>query len=200
MVACMRQGLTERGITEIVAVADHISGLSQAGATLLLEPDADQAVEGPNAATVRPPDSADDSRLAALWREIQEREGRRLGLDRLPNFWRLLGHDYLYLRATWRKELVVMAAGELDEEAKQVMALTVAAVNQSRYFTAYYTRILRQRGYNDRQFVRIAAMADHFTCFNRLTTGLDVDRGQQDPSWGRTIPEQASAPDGTRRS
>ena len=197
MVACMRQGLTEHGITEIVAVADHISGLSQAGATLLLEPDLDRAVEESTAATVGLPDGADDPRLADLWREIQEREGRRLGLDRLPNFWRVLGHDYLYLRATWRKELVVMAAGELNEEAKQVMALAVAAANHSRYFTAYYTRILRQRGYGDRQFVRIAAMADHFTSFNRLTTGLDVDRGQQDPSWGRTIPEQARAPEAT---
>jgi hypothetical protein len=194
----MRQGLTERGITEIVAVADHVSGLSMAAETLLLEPGRDGSVNDPGAATVGLPEAADDPRLAGLWREIEAREGPRLGIKGLPNFWRLIGHDYLYLRATWRKELVVMGAGELDEEAKQVMALAVAAVNRSRYWTAYYTLVLRARGYGDRELVRIAAMTDHFTSFNRLTTGLDVDRGQQDPSWGpRTVAEQAQTPAAT---
>jgi hypothetical protein len=36
-------------------------------------------------------------------------------------------------------------------------------------------------------------MADHVTCFNRLTIGLDVDRGPKDLSWGGAVPDQGRA-------
>ncbi len=168
MAAVLRLGIGERGVTEIMAISEHVSSLCAGAAALQLPPDVPQRQGPPPAAPERPPQAAGEclDEVAAWSRE-------HLGLDRAPDFWYLLAHQPRFLQATWAKDRLVLGPGRLDEAAKLCIAFAVAAFWQSPYWIAYLTERLRRRAALDEAaLVELTASVMHYVSFNTIAHGM----------------------------
>lgn len=164
----LRLGVGERGVTEIMAISEHVSSLCAGAGALQLAPDVPELPGAPPAAVGEPPPGAAESCLA----EIQDWSRVHLGLDRVPDFWRLLAHQPRFLQATWAKDRLVLGPGRLDEPAKLCAAFAVAACRQSAYWTSYLTHRLRRSGLGDRALVELTASVMHYVSFNTVAHGM----------------------------
>lgn len=180
----------------MLALTDHYSGLAKAAQALLLAPDLMRPVPDAGAALVElVEEDAADERTRALYGEIRLRLGERLGIDRVPNFWKAIAHDYDYLAATWHKEEVVSRPDRLDARTKAAVALSVAMVNGSRYFIEYNLLAFRRLGAGTRDVVQLAALVDSFTAFNKVADGMRIDLESREgrPARFRGAPAEATA-------
>ena len=151
----LRLGHDERTITEIMAVAEHVAGLTAGAAAMRLSPDVPEG-EQP-AAALGPPSQPVGDALGVL-AEIGRWAEAALGTARAPAFWRVLAHQPRLLAATWAKDRLVLGAGRLDAAAKACIALAVASFRQSPYWIAYYTALVRSaRGFGERELVELPA-------------------------------------------
>ena len=67
-------------------------------------------------------------------REIYEEIKAQLGIDFVPNLYRVMALKPEYLEANWEKVKAVMVAeGKLDRLTKEVIAVAVSAVNACHY-------------------------------------------------------------------
>lgn len=67
-------------------------------------------------------------------KEIYEEIKSQLGIDFVPNLYRVMAQKPEYLEANWNKVNVVMAAeGKLDRLTKEIIAVAVSAVNSCHY-------------------------------------------------------------------
>lgn len=176
----MRQGWNERFVTELVAATEHVTGLNKVAMGLLIEPDIMDAVRGggtPGVASllVVTPGQVPRGLAPGLWSDIQERERERLGVERVPGVWRVLGLNPRYLDATWRKDRLVLSDGTLDATTKLAVALAVSMTNGCRYFIEYYATALRRRGFGDHAILEIMGVVDHYNCLNKLADGMQIE-------------------------
>jgi len=163
--AVLRLGIGERGVTEIMGVSEHVSSLCAGAAALQLAPDVLERREpAPGAAGEPAPSTA-----AECLEEIASWSRENLGLDRAPDFWRLLAQQPRFLQTTWAKDRLVLSPGRLDESAKLWIALAVAAFRQSAYWIAYFTELLRRRAaYDQSALVELTAAVMHYVSFNTV--------------------------------
>lgn len=73
---------------------------------------------------------------AATWkvRTVYEDIRATLGLDFVPNLYKVMAAKPDYLEATWNKTKAVMVApGKLDRLTKEIIAVAVSAVNACDY-------------------------------------------------------------------
>jgi hypothetical protein len=166
--AVLRLGVGERGVTEIMAVSEHVSSLCAGAAALQLPPDVpERQGEGP-AAAVQPPAAGGE-----CLEEIAEWSRENLSLEGAPAFWQLLAHQPRFLQATWEKDRLVLGAGRLDEQAKLCIAFAVAAFRQSAYWISYYTELLRRRvAGHDRALIELTASVMHYVSFNTVAHAM----------------------------
>ncbi|MED5420425.1 MAG: hypothetical protein VYD01_03115, partial [Pseudomonadota bacterium] len=94
----MRLGVDEQGVTELVGIAELVSGLNKVAFGLMLE-DSDGAK--PLLPYPADEDLAESARSVLV--EIAETESRRLGRDGIPSIWRLLARNRHYVVAAWKK-------------------------------------------------------------------------------------------------
>ena len=169
MAAVLRLGVGERGVTEIMAISEHVSSLSAGAAALQLAPDVpERRGAAPQAAGEPPPTAA----IECL-DEIVAWSGEHLGLERVPDFWRLVAHQPRFLQATWAKDRLVLGPGRLDEPAKLCIAFAIAAFRQSVYWIAYFTQLLRRRAACDEAaLVELTASVMHYISFNTVAHGM----------------------------
>jgi len=67
-------------------------------------------------------------------KEIYEEIKSQLGIDFVPNLYRVMAQKPKYLEANWNKVNAVMVAeGKLDRLTKEVIAVAVSAVNSCDY-------------------------------------------------------------------
>lgn len=67
-------------------------------------------------------------------RELYEDIKTALGIDFVPNLYRVMGSDPEYLSANWeRVKAIMVAEGKLDRLTKEVIAVAVSAANGCRY-------------------------------------------------------------------
>ena len=67
-------------------------------------------------------------------REIYQDIKSQLGIDFVPNIYRVMALKPEYLEANWNKVKAVMVAeGKLDRLTKEVIAVAVSAVNACHY-------------------------------------------------------------------
>jgi len=171
----LRLNGTERGVAEVAAVAEHVAGLTATAAAFDLPPDVpDRGVDGTALVPLLDETSAPDA--AATLSEIRGWAKDALGVDHIPAAWRALAHHPRLLESTWRKDRLVLGAGVLDELVKGCAALAVAQFRQSRYWIAYLTHALRQRGcLDDRGVVEVAGAVMHYVSFNTIAHGMRLD-------------------------
>ncbi|MBI2323765.1 MAG: hypothetical protein HYU87_02210, partial [Chloroflexi bacterium] len=136
----LRLGATEQGITEILAVAEHVTSIAAASEGLRLRSDAPRPATGPATELVdwtRPAPVEAESVLA----EIAQWTRDVLRMDHVPAFWRTLALRPRLLEAVWRKHRLVLGEDELEADLKAAVALAVAMNAHSAYWTGYFDQL-----------------------------------------------------------
>jgi hypothetical protein len=150
-----------------MAVSEHVGSLCAGATALQLASDVPERL-GPPRPHEEPPATAREQ-----LDEIAAWSSERLGLDRVPDFWRLLAHQPHFLQATWAKDRLVLGPGRLDENAKLCIAFAVAAFWGSQYWIAYITELLRRSAKtNTATRVELAASVMHYVSFNTVAHAM----------------------------
>jgi alkylhydroperoxidase family enzyme len=176
-VGALRQlGTAELGLTELVGVVEHTYGLARLAGALLVESDLRREIP-PEAASLLGLPHGDELEAAAreVLAEVRIVECGLTGVDRVPNLWRVIASNPAYLRATWDKHKVVMAAGELSLGEKQIVALGVAMQAGSRYLVERLTRTLQRAGRSLADILEVASVVDHENCLNLVAAAMQLD-------------------------
>lgn len=169
----LRLGLTEKGVTEILAVAEHTVSLCAGAEGLRVPCDVPVVSDRSDSPIVPPLDDAHLGDAAPTVAEIAAWAHEHLGIDRAPAFWRVLAHQPRFLESTWAKERLIMSNGELDAAAKLCTALAVAMFKQSPYWTSYLAHQLRHDAdLDDAALVELTAGVMHYTSFNTIAHGM----------------------------
>ena len=188
MVAVLRLGATERGITEIMGAAEHTVSIAAAAAALRLRADLPERVASDRAlidASVTPPH---ESRRALD--EIATWSNEILRVEHVPAFWRALARKPRLLEAVWARHRLVLGAGELGADLKLAVGLAVAANKASDYWTAYFSQWARTSlGFDDETFVEISGAVLHYTAFNTISHGMMLQAPHRDISAAAFAPE-----------
>jgi len=175
VVAVLRLGLRERGVTEIMAIAEHVASVVAAAEGLRLRPDVPREAAGDATELIdarrEPPGEARQT-LA----EIASWSKTELGIDHVPIFWRALASRPRLLASVWAKHRLVLGAGELDRSAKRAIALAVAMNKRSPYWTGYFAQAGRSiAAFDDDVILEIAAATLHYASFNTISHGMMLD-------------------------
>src|SRR3954469_2232589 len=100
-------------------------------------------------ATVAPvPEEGATGKVAAIYADIKKTKG----LDRVPNFWRVLATNPDHLELVWTRLKALMqpeAASRkvrLDPATREIIALAVSATNGCAYCVNSHTAALRKLG------------------------------------------------------
>lgn len=172
MVAVLRLGATEKGITEILAVAEHVTSVANAAAGLRLRPDVPSEPLPPATELIdlTRRGSEEAERVLA---DIAAWSATALGVARAPAFWRSFAAKPRLLEAMWQKHRLVLGADELGADLKTTVALAVAMNGHSDYWTSYYAQLGRvAHGFDDETIVEVAGAVVHYTAFNTIAHGM----------------------------
>jgi len=188
----LRLGATEQGITEILALAEHVTSIAAAAAGLRLRADV------PRPATDRRTELVDLSRAPSLdaertLAEVADWAREALQIDHVPAFWRTLARKPRLLEAAWAKHCLVLAPDELSGELKAAVALAVAMNAHSDYWIAYFDHYGRVRaGFDDDVVVEIAGAVMHYVAFNTISHGMMLEAPHHDIVASDFAPETPS--------
>jgi len=118
----LRLGATEKALTEMVAIGEHVVGLTVTSFGLRLEPQL--ALSGLADVTTNLPDEDEplDVTIAAWAKD-------NLGTAGVPAYWQILRPQTKFRQAHWRVHELILGAGELDAKAKGLIALAVASIS-----------------------------------------------------------------------
>jgi hypothetical protein len=172
----LRLGVSEQGVTEIMAVAEHVMSMTALAEGFRLRPDVPTQPDGP-ATEIVPPLALEDAGPATeTLREIQRWAQSVLGIEHVPAFWRVLARHPRFLSSTWAKNCLVMSAAQIDEATKACIALAVAMNAHSPYFTAYLNPWVRRvANLDDNGLVELGAAVMHYVSFNTIAHGMMLE-------------------------
>ncbi len=129
-------------------------------------------------ANVRPVSEEEASgKVAAVYDDIK----RVKGIDRIPNFWRVLATNPDQLELIWTRLKALMhpgAAGrasKLDPLTRELIALAVSATNGCAYCINSHTAAARNFGCDDEMLGEALAVAALFNTTNMLAEGYQVE-------------------------
>lgn len=133
---------------------------------------------GGRVATVTPvAEEAAVGKVAAVYADIRKTKG----LDRVPNFWRVLATNPDHLELVWTRLKSLMhpeAAGRtspLDPTLREVIALAVSATNGCAYCVNSHTAALRKLGMNAEALGEVLAIVGLFNSTNAIADGYQIE-------------------------
>lgn len=181
----LRLGLTERGVTEILGIAEHVTSLAAAAEGLRLRPDVPLEPSDPRTELLGPAtDGAPALGAIASWTQAQ------LGIGHVPGFWRVLARRPRALEAVWAKHELVLGAGELDARTKAFVALAVAMSRPSPYWIDYLAQLTRHAyAATDDEILETAAALLHIRAFNTIAHGMMLEPQHRDIVAAEFMPE-----------
>jgi AhpD family alkylhydroperoxidase len=115
--------------------------------------------------------------VAAIYADIR----RTKGLDRVPNFWRVLATNPDHLELVWTRLKALMhpeAAGRtplLDPVTREIIALAVSATNGCAYCVNSHTAALRKLGLSVEALGEVLAIAGLFNSTNAVADGYQIE-------------------------
>jgi AhpD family alkylhydroperoxidase len=128
-------------------------------------------------ATVRPVEESEArGKVAEIFADIK----RTKGLERVPNFWRVLATYPEQLEMVWSRLKALMhpeAVGRvspLDARTREIIALAVSAANGCSYCINSHTTALRKLGVDDHTLGEILAIVSLFCTTNVLADAYQV--------------------------
>ncbi|MBX9582520.1 MAG: carboxymuconolactone decarboxylase family protein [Gemmataceae bacterium] len=129
-------------------------------------------------ATVAPvPEDGATGKVAEVYADIR----RTKGLDRVPNFWRVLATHPDHLELVWGRLKALMhpeAVGrtpKLDPLTREAIALAVSATNGCAYCVNSHTAALLKLGADPETVGEVLAVASLFNSTNALADGYQVE-------------------------
>jgi AhpD family alkylhydroperoxidase len=129
-------------------------------------------------ATVTPvAEESATGKVAAIYDDIRKTKG----LDRVPNFWRVLATNPDHLELVWTRLKALMhpeAAGRsspLDPVTREVIALAVSATNGCAYCVNSHTAALRKLRVSVEALGEVLAIVGLFNSTNALADGYQVE-------------------------
>ncbi len=134
----LRLGTSEQGLTEIMAVAEHVASMAALAEGFRIRPDIPHPPTGADTELVAPLDETAPGVAAQTLDEIRLWAAEALGVQHVPAFWRVLARHPRFLAATWAKDRLLFCGGELDEATKTCAGMAVAMNARSSYFGAYF--------------------------------------------------------------
>ena len=175
----LRLGVGERGVSEIIAVAEHVASLCAAAEGLRLPIDLPDSTPSTTYA-VQPVDTAAlDGDAGAVMDEIAAWAEANLGVGHVPLIWRELARLPRMMVNTWHKDRLVMSSGRLDVQAKACIAFAVACFKQSPYMISYTTAQLRKSlELDDEAIVELVASVMHYVSFNTISHAMLLEPAQ----------------------
>ena len=109
--------------------------------------------------------------VRAIFQEIKQ----TFGLPFVPNLFRAMAHNPVYLGTTWARIRGIMGQGVLDRRTKEMIAVAVSAVNNCEYCVNAHTAALRRLGVTDAELVELMAVVDLFSGLTKFLDGLRVE-------------------------
>jgi hypothetical protein len=175
VVAVLRLGVSERGITEILGVAEHVVSITAAAEGLRLRPDVPARASGSPTELIDLEAAVPEECETSLT-EIRTWSREALGVDHVPAFWRALARKPRLLLTVWEKHRLVLGADELPADLKAAVALAAAMNKHSDYWTGYFAQLGRSaHGFDDEIVVEIAGAVLHYTSFNTISHGMMLE-------------------------
>jgi alkylhydroperoxidase/carboxymuconolactone decarboxylase family protein YurZ len=172
----LRLGISEQGLTEILAVAEHVNSMAALVEGFRLRPDVPRLSEGPATELAAPLDEAAPGLAADTLDQIRVWARSTLGIEHVPAFWRVLARHPRFLASTWAKNRLVLSAAELDEATKACAALAVAINARSAYLTSYLNPWVRRVvGLDDDGLVELGAAVMHYVACNTVAHGMMLE-------------------------
>lgn len=172
----LRLGTSEQGLTEIMAVAEHVNSMAVLAEGFRLRPDVPHPASGPATELVAPVDETEPGPAAETLDQIRAWASSALGIEHVPAFWRVLARQPRFLASTWAKDRLVLGAGEIDEATKACAAMAVAMNARSTYCTTYFNPwVRRAMGLDDGGMVELAAAVMHYVWFNTVAHGMMLE-------------------------
>ena len=172
----LRLGGSEQGLTEIIAVAEHVNSMAVLAEAFRLRPDVPSPPSGSPTELVPPVDEAEPGLPADTLDQIGAWARSSLGIEHVPVFWRVLARNPRSLASTWAKDRLVLGAAELDEATKACVGFAVAMNAHSAYLTAYLSPwVRRAAGLDDAGLLELGAAVMHYVSFNTIAHGMMLD-------------------------
>ena len=116
-------------------------------------------------------------KVAAVYEDIRKTKG----LDRVPNFWRVLATNPDHLELVWTRLKALMhpeAAGRsspLDPTTREIIALAVSATNGCAYCVNSHTAALRKLGMDAETVGEVMAVVGLFNSTNAIADGYQIE-------------------------
>ncbi len=121
-------------------------------------------------------EEAATGKVKEIYGDIKE----SIGIDFVPNMYKVMARNPAYLEASWNKIRALMnEQRKLDELTKAIIALTVSTMNGCSYCIEVYTGAVRKYGLYDDGLTEVAAVIDLFNGLNKFNTGLDVEMDEE---------------------
>lgn len=96
------------------------------------------------------------------------------GLSFVPNMFKVMAPNPIYLKASWEWVKVVMGPGLINRKTKEMIAVALSAVNGGDYCVSAHTATLKGMGCGDAEIVELMSVVDLFSDFNKLLVGLQA--------------------------
>ena len=129
-------------------------------------------------ATVRPvPEEEATGKVAEVYADIK----RVKGIDRIPNFWRVLASNPDHLELIWTRLKALMhpesvgRVSKLDPLTRELIALAVSATNGCSYCINSHTAAALKLGCDEETLGEALAVAALFNTTNMLADGYQVE-------------------------
>jgi AhpD family alkylhydroperoxidase len=116
-------------------------------------------------------------KVATVYEDIRTTKG----LDRVPNFWRVLATNPDHLELVWTRLKALMhpeAAGRtspLDPVTREIIAVAVSATNGCAYCVNSHTAALRKLGVSVEALGEVLAIVGLFNSTNAIADGYQVE-------------------------
>ncbi len=121
-------------------------------------------------------EEAATGQVEEIYRDIKE----SIGIDFVPNMYKVMARNPAYLEASWNKIRALMnEQRKLDDLTKAIIALTVSTMNGCSYCIEVYTGAVRKYGLDDDGLTEVAAVVDLFNGLNKFNSGLDIAMDEQ---------------------
>jgi hypothetical protein len=172
----LRLGVSDQGLTEIIAVAEHVNSLAALAEGFRLRPDVPHPPEGPATELVAPLDEPHLGLVAETLDQVRGWAKAALGVEHVPAIWRVLARHPRFLAATWAKDRLVFDGGTVEQATRACAAMAVAMNAHSAYLTAYFDPWVRRTvGLDDAGMVELAAAVMHYVSFNTVAHAMMLE-------------------------
>jgi len=141
----LRLGTSEKSLTEIMAVAEHVNSMAAMAEGFRLRTDVPRPPGGPATEVVAPLDVGDPGFSNETLDHIRAWATSTLGIEHVPAFWRVLARQPRFLTATWAK---------------------------NSYLKPW---VQRSAGVDDGGLVELGAAVMHYVSFNTVAHGMLLD-------------------------